>query len=643
MKLFENGSFFTGANYWASHSGINMWTDWQPKVIENDFRKLNENNIRYLRVFPLWSVFQPIREHTSCRGEFREIRRYEEPLDNSPEGVAGINPVMAERFQEFLSICEKYDIGLIVGLLTGWMSGRHFVPEALLRLNTITDPYAVKWEIKFVRYMVNKFKNSPAILAWDLGNECNCMGEATDKNQTYVWVSTITNAIKREDNIRPVVSGMHSLIPDSTWNPEDQGEILDVLCTHPYPLFTPHCATDPLNEFKPVLHATAETRMYEDIGNVPAFVEEMGTLGDMVASRKIAADYLRSSLWSLWANNCKGFMWWCANEQSHLMNTPYDWENIERELGFFDINGNPKPVLEEISKFTQFIDNFEYNTLPERINDAVCILTPGQDIWATAYGAFALAKKTGLDIKFAFSKNDIPDSDFYIIPSLYSASAIYRHKFDKILKKVYDKGATLYISYGRTNLAGFAEYSGVEVQTRCAPLTRDIVTLNGEEFVISPFVKYSLKTVGADVLATDQNDQPVMTVNNYGKGKVYTLAYPIESYAATEPMVLSGKYKKDYHKFYEVLKKHKNVSKIAENDNDSICMTEHIADDKHLLVLINCTPRKEIANIKLDGYKVVKLMNTDKASLTHSDNGFKLELGGNNGAVVVVEKIKWLY
>lgn len=640
MKLFESGSFFTGANYWASHAGINMWTDWQPEVIENDFRKLKENNIRYLRIFPLWSVFQPIREHTSCKGEFREIRLYEEPLDSSPEGVAGVDPVMAERFEKFLSLAEKYDIGLIVGLLTGWMSGRLFVPEALLKLNTLTDPYAVKWEIKFVRYMVNRFKTSPAILAWDLGNECNCMGEATDKNQTYVWVSTITNVIKREDNIRPVVSGMHSLVPDTTWNPEDQGEILDVLCTHPYPLFTPHCATDPLNEYKPALQATAETRMYEDIGNVPAFAEEMGTLGDMVASRRIAADYLRSSLWSLWANNCKGFMWWCANEQSRLTNTPYDWENIERELGFFDIDGNPKPVLDEISKFTQFVDNFEHNPLPERLTDAVCILTPGQDIWAAALGTFALAKKVGLDIKFAFAKNNIPESDVYIIPSLYSASAIYRHKFDKILKNVYDNGATLYISYGRTNLAGFAEYSGVEVQTRCTPVTSDTVKFNGEKIVISPFVKYSLKTVGADVLATDQNDEPVMTVNNYGKGKVYTLAYPIEVYAGAEPMVLSGKYKKDYHKFYEVLKKHKNVLKIAENDNTSICMTEHIADDKHLLVLINCTPRKETANVKLDGYKVVKLMNADNASLTHYDNGFKLELDGNNGAVVVVGEIK---
>ncbi len=630
-KLFENGTFFTGTNYWASHAGINMWANWNPEIIESDFKKLKENNINYLRIFPLWCDFQPIREHTSAYGQLREIRMNEQPLSNTAEGIAGIDPIMSKRFEKFLALCEKYNFGVIVGLLTGWMSGRLFIPEALLKLNTITDPYAIKWEIKYVRYMVNTFKHHPCILAWDLGNECNCMGKAENSNQAYVWASTITNAIKREDSTRPVISGMHGLLPEHIWSPEDQGEILDVLCTHPYPLFTPHCATDPINEYKPALHATVQTRMYEDLGNVPAFAEEMGTLGNMVSSKKIAADYLCCALWSLWANNCKGFMWWCANEQSMLDQTPYDWENIERELGLFDADGTPKPVLKVISEFTEFLEHFEYKRLPERIEDAVCILTPEQDIWAAAYGTFALAKKVGMDIKFAYAKDDIPDASFYIIPSIYSSRAVYKNKFTKILENVHDKGATLYISIADTNIAGFAEITGLEVQTRCTPVASDTVSINGEKINIMPIIKYSLKSVGAKILATDQSSEPVMAVNDYGKGKIYTLAYPIEIYAAAQPRVLSGRYEKGYHKFYEVLKQHKNALRSSENNNPNICLTEHIIDERtRLLILINCNPRKETANISLKGYNAPEKEN--------SKNGFEITLEGNSGTVIKIEK-----
>lgn len=636
-NLFLSGSFFTGTNYWASHAGINMWTDWRPEIIEEDFKKLAAYNIRYIRMFPIWSEFQPIREHFGACGDIREIRMREKPLDNTPEGTAGIDPVMIERFDTFLKLAEKYNIGVIVGLLTGWMSGRLFVPEAIVKRNTLTDPFAIKWEIKYVRYMVNKFKSSSAIIAWDLGNECNCMGRAANKNESYTWAATISNAIKREDSTRLVISGMHSLVPGETWNPEDQGEFLDVLCTHPYPLFTPHCSTDPINEMKSVLHATAETRMYEDIGGVPAFAEEMGTLGDIMASRKIASEYIRASLWSLWAHDCKGFMWWCANEQSHLTATPYDWDNVERELGFFDKDGNAKPVLEEISKFTKFVDSF--GTLPEMIRDAVCILTPGQDKWAAAYGTFALAKKAGIDVTFAYAELNIPDSDFYIIPSINSTSAIYNNKFKPILKRVAN-GATLYISLADAVMSSFKSYTGIEPQTRCAPVCADTVTLGDCTFSLTPSVKYNFKVDGAKVLACDSDNNPVMTVNDYGKGKVYVLAYPIEDIAARSPRVISGEFEKGYHKFYEVMAGSKNKNKVAATDSTSVGMTEHIIDgSRRALVFVNYTPREETSNITLIGYKFVKLENAEACSVTPVKDGFTLELSPNNGAVAIIEKI----
>lgn len=146
-KIFESGKFEIGCNYWASHAGIEMWHDWREDVVEADIARLEAQNIRIMRVFPLWSDFQPIKMHYAWANLEREMRIGEDLPDKStPEGRAGIDPVMVERFETFCRIAEKHGMKLIVGLLTGWMSGRMFVPAALERLDLLNDAEAVMWE-----------------------------------------------------------------------------------------------------------------------------------------------------------------------------------------------------------------------------------------------------------------------------------------------------------------------------------------------------------------------------------------------------------------------------------------------------------------------------------------------------------------
>ena len=105
----------------------------------------------------------------------------------------------------------------------------------------------------------------------------------------------------------------------------------DVVCTHPYPLFTPHCGTDPVNTMRNAFHAAAETRLYGDIGGVPAFVEEAGNLGPSQSSDEVAGNYLRNMRWNCFAHDCRGLLWWCANDQTRLEHAPYDWAAVEQE------------------------------------------------------------------------------------------------------------------------------------------------------------------------------------------------------------------------------------------------------------------------------------------------------------------------
>jgi endo-1,4-beta-mannosidase len=243
--LTTPGTFVTGCNYWASHAGTAMWRDWRPDVVTHDLKRLSDAGLQVLRVFPLWPDFQPLTQLGTGYGAV-EVRHGETALPDDEAGRAGVSAEAMAHFAEFADLAAQNNHKLIVGLLTGWMSGRLFVPPALAGRNVLTDPLALMWETRFVQHFVRALRDHPAVLAWDLGNECNCMGPAT-REQAWAWTSAIVNAIHVEDPRRPVVSGMHSLLPGpkAEWRIQDQGELTDVLTTHPYPYFTPYCEQNP--------------------------------------------------------------------------------------------------------------------------------------------------------------------------------------------------------------------------------------------------------------------------------------------------------------------------------------------------------------------------------------------------------------
>jgi len=635
-QLMKNGKVFVGCNYWASHAGMFMWSDWNKEVVEADFKRLAENNITVLRVFPLWSDFQPLRLHAKWANTPEEMRLGEDPLPFTEEGKNGIDPLMIDHFQDFADLAKKYGLKLIVGLVTGWMSGRMFAPEAFSGRNLITDPEVVKWQIRFVRYMVRRFKNEEAIVAWDLGNECNCLSQVKNEHESYVWASTITMAIKVEDANHPVLSGMHGLRTEGNWRMEDQGEFLDVFTTHPYPIFVPHCETDPINRMKSALHAAAESQMYADISGKPCFVEEAGTLGPMICSEEIAANYVQSSIFTVWAHNCYGFLWWCANEQSLLEKTPYDWNSVERELGLFRLDGTNKPIADFLNNFTKFEERIGL-TLPAQKDDAVCILTKGQDTWAAAYGSFILAKQCGLKLRFTTQAAEIPESDFYFLPSVSGDQVITRHAMVDLLERV-KKGASLFISLDDSLLSPFTDITGLQVQTRGVHATNRTVKFAGKTMHVTTKTDLTMKATTAEVLAYSEDGNPFFTVNQYGKGKIYFLNAPIETLTSCTPCILDSEEAEPYYAFYEALQLNHRIAKCADR---FVGLTEHeLSENSKVLIVINYEPEdKEVEITLADGFKATRVESVlSDVSMETKAGKTILKMSHNTGAVVWIEK-----
>ena len=152
--------FYTGCNYWASNAGMYMWRRWDPKAVEKDIAELSRNGVNIMRVFPLWPDFQPLTRLLGGGGTDRGLAQNDGPLQNA----AGVDEEMMRRFRFMCDVAQKHDVKLVVGLVTGWMSGRLFVPPAFEAKNVLLDAEVMTWQTRFVRHFVREMKDHPAIL-----------------------------------------------------------------------------------------------------------------------------------------------------------------------------------------------------------------------------------------------------------------------------------------------------------------------------------------------------------------------------------------------------------------------------------------------------------------------------------------------
>ena len=542
------------------------------------------------------------------------------------------------RFAAFADLAAQHGLKLIVGLVTGWMSGRLFVPPGLEGRNVLTDPVAIMWQVRFVQYFVRRFREHPAILAWDLGNECNCMGPVPGHEAAWTWTAALANAIRAEDRSRPIVSGMHSLDePDRAragWTIADQAELTDVLTTHPYPYFTPHTGQDPVNTIRTVLHATSQTRWYGDCGGKPALTEEIGTLGPMVASEQIAADFARNVLFSLWAHDCHGLLWWCAYDQGHLAHAPYDWHAFERELGLIRADRSPKPVLTEIGRFAAFLAGLPIRRLPPRMTEAVCVLTHEQEQWAAAYSSFVLAKQAGFDIEFQYDDQPLKPASLYLLPSVGGGGNMTRRTWQALLAARAD-GATLYLSHNTAYSRRSGRRSGWRCRQESGQRARSSSAWTAWTRRFRPMRRSGWRSGRREqrCSASEADGNPIFTRAACGRGQAYFLGVPIELDLANRPGGFHGPDAAPWWRIYRMIGEPFMAQRAVRKDDPFVGLTEHPLDDsRRIVIAINCSPKPREA--ALDIATTWALGATwYGAAAENSPHGWRLPLAPNDAAV----------
>jgi endo-1,4-beta-mannosidase len=648
------GRFATGVNYWASHAATAMWTDWREDVVDDDFKRLSEHGLTVARVFPLWSDFQPIHRLELGDGTLAEFRFGEAPLPDTPAGRAGVDERMLSRLVKLADLAQKHGIDLVVALVTGQMTYRLYMPPGLVGRSPIRDPLALNWQRRYVQALVGALKAHPAVVAWDFGNEVNCMGKADSTAEAWHWMASTVDAIRAIDATRPIISGMDAgdLVPPngaatpnhphSHWPAAAQAEHCEVLTTHHYVMWK-KAGRDTCDSFKGVMLPSAEVRAAADVTGRSCFVEEIGLWRPLMASMGPLSAYINNVLWNLWASDGRGLLWWCAFDQDGMNMAPYDWEGPGPEHGLFSASGAPHPTAQVLARFRSFLDGLPFQSLPPLETEAICILGDRrQDATAVSASAFMLARQAGFNLKFQHSQQELEKAPLYLLPSVHGRAGLTSARWDALKDRV-RAGATLFLSMDEPYLPHFEEVFGAQVVTRTADGKGRAYRLDAGSDVVelsfSPNWQYAMESTRATILGKTTEGNPVFFEREYGAGKVFLLAFPLERLMMDVQASFQSPATRDAWKIYQHIAKGITAGKAFSPVSPLVTLTEHVVDGAARIgVLVNNSPEAFSGIVPVNGAWKMTGCHAPSATARVAMGGIQVTLPGNEGIVLIMER-----
>lgn len=595
--MTEKQEFLLGVNYWASNAGLYMWRRYDRTVVENDFKLLRSHGVNTIRVFPLWSDFQPLTEIRFCNERAAQATSFkmrigDKPLVYQKFPESGLDEKQVENMKHLLSVAQENGLQVVISLITGWMSGRKLVPDPFISKDLIKDPEVVLYQCAFIKDLISEIKEFENIVAYEPGNETNCLSYEVNEYEAELWLRTITNTIRLADPTRPVYAGLHCTSSKGKWNLSTLGKIFDMATPHPYPPFTPYCDNEKLTSMRASMHAAAENSYYSSIARKPSLVQEIGVLGHNYLCDDKVPEYLEAALITSCMTGTKGFLWWCAFDQDHLDFSPYDYSGAEIYLGLCYSDCTPKAGLLKMKELQTVLQ--EIGSLPEPETDAVCILSGASEHWENAYGAFMLGVQSGRYIDFCHEEQSLKDSDCYILPCVFDYRGLPKCQADLLDEKIRN-GAKLLITYNGGVTRDFEKWTGLRIHgnegvqnTINFNLEESVLTINRERNLL-------LESATAQIIARDQDGNIAIAVNKYGKGSVTFVNAPLETFYTKSYYPENTELYKIYENFF------KEKKQIVTLNNPFVFRTVHkLFNGKIGIMLYNFENEKNEIDFVLD-------------------------------------------
>lgn len=327
---------WTGVNFWSAAGGPLMWRHYDSDRIGRELDDLNNLGMAVTRSFFYWPDFQPT-------------------PDTIDDGLVG-------RYRDFLNKHDVRGMRTIPTFIVGHMSGQNWDPSWRGGRDLFSDVWFVARQAFYVRELVSRLHDSPAIAAWLLTNEVPLYADwkhrgtsVLDPDAVSSWAEILVDAVRAGGGNQPVgvgdgAFGVEATGIDNGFRMRELSRLVDFSGPHVYRMET--------DQIRQHLGAGFVCDLLHRDGK-PVVVEEFG-LTSAFTSDDNAAHYYRQLLHHSLLAGATGWLAWNNTDFDGLVDqAPYTHRPFELHFGLIDKDGRAKPAAHEMKAFRNLVDRID--------------------------------------------------------------------------------------------------------------------------------------------------------------------------------------------------------------------------------------------------------------------------------------------
>ncbi|KAF8078542.1 glycoside hydrolase superfamily [Lyophyllum atratum] len=187
--------YFVGANSYAS-AWLPLLTTQQD--VEDTFKEMQGAGIKVLRT---WG-FNAINGSELADAKSSGLTYYQ--VWNSSDWTLNDGPQGLQRLDNVIATAGRYGIKVILAFTNNWYGAELYINWIAGAGKThdvfYSDPRIISSYQRYVKAIVNRYKNSPNIFAWELMNEARCLGDLPGGPQCVPGSGTLHTWYKQQSD-----------------------------------------------------------------------------------------------------------------------------------------------------------------------------------------------------------------------------------------------------------------------------------------------------------------------------------------------------------------------------------------------------------------------------------------------------------
>ncbi len=219
----DKGRFVPMGAHWVASNGLHWPLEWEPKEIRADFAAMKALGFNAVRIDLFWAWFEPY------PGQY--------------------NPQAFSQLDEFVRLAHEFGIYLHPCMFIGGETGYYDIPYRHGR-HPHADPDLLRLQTDHARQIASRYRDEPAILAWDLTDEPPfwiVRAPHTTDAMAINWTRLVAGAVRRVDSRHLVCVGTDQEdLRRGPFRPDLLADEVDFFSSHQYPIYMPSLFPDPM-------------------------------------------------------------------------------------------------------------------------------------------------------------------------------------------------------------------------------------------------------------------------------------------------------------------------------------------------------------------------------------------------------------